>query len=200
MTVTTAVYGTLAGVPFVAPTNPGQVFVIPLGSTGPQIAALDANHKIQVRIWKEFLVVEKSLKQQLLRCVNEIYYRTLRNRHTGYAIVSTRDIITHLYTQYGNMTSQDLQENDLKLKIPFNTPQPIELLYNQIEDAVELSDAELIPYIAQQVVAIVYSLIFSTEQLTDACRDWKRTLSGHKTWANFNLDFRLTYKELRESQ
>ena len=73
------------------------------------IAALDTAHKIQVRIWKEYLVVDKSLKQQLLGCINEMYYRTLRNRHTGYDIVSTRDIITHMYTQYGKITPQDLQ-------------------------------------------------------------------------------------------
>ena len=41
LTVKPAVYATLAGVRFVAPTNPGQTFVIPQGSTGPQIAALD---------------------------------------------------------------------------------------------------------------------------------------------------------------
>ena len=72
-----------------------------------------------------------------------MYYRTLRNRHTAYAINSPRDIITHLYTQYGNITPQDLQENDLKMKTPFDTTLPIETLYDQIEDAVELADAEL---------------------------------------------------------
>ena len=63
LTVTPAVHDTLAGVPFVAPMNPGQVFFIPPNSTGLQIAALDAAHKIQVRIWKEFLAVDKALKQ-----------------------------------------------------------------------------------------------------------------------------------------
>ena len=35
LTVTPAIHDTLAGVPFVAPTNPGQVFVMLPGSTGP---------------------------------------------------------------------------------------------------------------------------------------------------------------------
>ena len=42
--------------------------------------------------------------------------------------------------------------------------------------------------------------MFSTGQLTEACRDWKRTLATHKTWANFKIDFGLAFKELRESQ
>ena len=112
LTVTPSVYNTLAGVAFVPPGNPGQNFTIPPGATGHQIAALDTAHKNLVRIWKEYLAVDKALKQQLIGGVNEMYYRTLRNRHTGYAIVSTRDIITHLYAQYGNITPQDLQEND----------------------------------------------------------------------------------------
>ena len=104
LTVTPPVYNTLAGVAFVPPGNPGQSFIIPLGATCHQIAALDTAHKNLVRIWKEYLDVDKALKQQLIGGVNEMYYRTLRNRHTGYAIVSTRDIFTHLYTQYGNIT------------------------------------------------------------------------------------------------
>ena len=30
-----------------------------------------------------------------------------------------RDIITHLYTKYGNINPQNLQENDVKMKAPF---------------------------------------------------------------------------------
>ena len=61
LTVTPAVYDTLAGVLFVAPINLGQTFVIPPGSSGQQITALDAAHQIQVRIWKEYLAVDKVL-------------------------------------------------------------------------------------------------------------------------------------------
>ena len=63
LTLTPAVHDTLAGVLFVAPLNPEQIFVVPPDSTGPQIAALNATHKTQVRIWKEYLAVNKELKQ-----------------------------------------------------------------------------------------------------------------------------------------
>ena len=105
------------------------------------IAALEVAYKIQVRICKKYLAVDKALKYQLLGCINEIYYRKLRNRHTGYACLSKGDIITHLYTQYGNITPQDLQENDTKMKTPFDVSLPIKTLYDQIKDTVELADA-----------------------------------------------------------
>ena len=112
--------------------------------------------------------------------------------------MTTRDIIT--YAQYGKITPQDLQENDTKTRAPFDVSLPIETLYDQIEDVVELADAGQTPYIAPQVVAIAYSLAFTTGQLTEACRDWKRTTATHKTWANFKMDFGLAFQELRESQ
>ena len=69
-----------------------------------------------------------------------------------------------------------------------NVSLPIETLYNQVEDAMELVDAGQTPYSAPQVVAIAYSLVFNTWKFKDACRDWKRTWFIHKTWANFKVD------------
>ena len=89
--------------------------------------------------------------------------------------MSTRQIITHLYTQYVNIAPQDLQENDVKMKTLFNVSLSIETLYDQIEDDVELVDAGSTPYTTEQVVGIAYNLVFSIGQLTEACRYWKRT-------------------------
>ena len=91
-----------------------------------------------------------------------MYYRTLRNRHTRYAVVSTCDIITHMYDQYGNVILQELQENDAKMKTLFDVLLPIETLYYQIKDAMGLADAGQTLYGAPQVVAIAYLLVFST--------------------------------------
>ena len=98
-----------------------------------------------------------------------MYYFTLSNRHTGYAIVTMRGIITHIYTQYGNITPQDLRENDTKMKTPFDVLLPIKTLYDQIKDVVELANAGQTPYSAPQVVAMTYSLMFDIGQLTEAC-------------------------------
>ena len=105
-----------------------------------------------------------------------------------------------MYTQYGNITPRDLQENEQKMITLFDTSLPIKTLYDQIEDAVELADAGLTPYSATQLVAIAYSLLFQPGQLTEACRYWKRTMPNHKTWANLRINFGLVFKELRESQ
>ena len=65
ITVTAPVYLTLAGVAFVPPVNPPQVVITPV-STGPQIAALQTAHSGKTSKWKEYLAVDKDLKQQIL--------------------------------------------------------------------------------------------------------------------------------------
>jgi hypothetical protein len=83
-------------------------------------------------------------------------------------------ILTHLYTTYGVITPIDIEDNDAKMRAPFDPTQPIELLFDQIETAVEFSDAGNRPYNPDQVVSRAYLLILQTGLYSDACRDWRR--------------------------
>jgi hypothetical protein len=77
---------------------------------------------------------------------------------TGYATITTRHIITHLYATYGNITPADLAHNDTRLKAPFDPSQPIEILFDQIEDAVDLAAAARAEYTQDQIVAYAFKL------------------------------------------
>ena len=50
---------------------------------------------------------QKALKQQLLSAFDDMYYRSLRKRHTGYTMVTTRQILDHLYAAYSQLLPQD---------------------------------------------------------------------------------------------
>ena len=71
----------------------------------------------------------------------------------------------------------------------------IKTLYDQIEDAVGLADAGLTMYTVQQVVTIAYLLVFLTDQLPEACLDWKQTTIEHKIRANFKIDFGVAFND-----
>jgi hypothetical protein len=126
LTVSDTVYSTLSAIPFIRPVNPGSQPVIPNNSTGNQTAAIKRNHTKAHQIWKEYLT---NLKQQILAAVNKTYYRTLRNCITGFANVTTRQLIVHPYTTYGNITPADLIENDERMKAAYDPSQPM-LIYN----------------------------------------------------------------------
>ena len=133
LTVTLVLYQNLAATVFISPTNPGPTPIIPTGATGPQIAWLEEEHTEATRSWKEYLAINKTLKQQLLGAFDDMYYRCLQNCHTGHAMVTTRYILDHLYAAYGQLSPQDLTDNDVRIKADYDPLQPIDSLFNQIE-------------------------------------------------------------------
>jgi hypothetical protein len=129
-----------------------------------------------------------------------MYIRTLENRHTGFANVTTRQLIDHLLNTYGNLTPTDLATNDSLFRQAYDPSQPIESLYAQIEDAMDLASAGRTPYSTAQVVANAYSLVFNTGMLPDACREWRRRPAADQTWDHFKTAFAEAHADLRLSQ
>jgi hypothetical protein len=180
--------------------NPGANPVLPNNSTVAFIAELTRQHAASLRIWKEYLSTDKSLKQQLLTAIDDIYYRSLCNRITSYGNVTTLTILHHLYDSYGNISPTDLIDNDTCMKAPYDPSQPIELLFDQFDDGIELPAAANTAYTGPQIVAYAYNTILQTGLFTDACRDWRRQPAVQKTWPTFKANFSLAHQEMQESQ
>lgn len=88
--------------------------------------------------------------------------------------ISAMHILTHLYTTYGIIMPSNIEDNDAKMRAPFDPTQNIELLVDQIKTAVEYADAGNRPYNPDQVVSRAYLLLLQTGLYSDACRDWRR--------------------------
>ena len=98
---------------------------------------------------------------------------------------------------YGNITPEDLAANDERMKTQYDVSRPIEMLYDQIEDAIEYASAGGTPYSAEQILAIVYKLVAQTKAMPEACKEWRRrSPPTTKTWAQFQTDFAIAYKEM----
>ena len=194
--VSATVYATLSNQPFIVPANPGPTPIPPPGH--PSAAQLTANirqHTENLRLFRQYNTVSQALKRQIIEAVDDIYLRTLRNRHTGYASVTLLQLITHLYPTYGQITPMDLDANDERFKRPFDPAQPFETLIQQIEDAQEYADAGGNPYSASQIVANAYALMYRTGMFPEACREWRRTPAAGQTWQAFKDDFTTAYTD-----
>jgi hypothetical protein len=156
-------------------------------------------HKANTNLFKEYIATDKALKQQVIAAVDAMYLKPLRNRITGFATATTLEMLTHLYTSYGRLTPADLQGNDTRLHNPYDPNQPIKSLSNQIEDAVALAAAAQAPYSPAKIVAIAYTLVFTTGMLPEACHEWRRNPGDH-TWPNFKTFFAEAHQDLRDSQ
>jgi hypothetical protein len=200
LTVSVAVYNTLSAVQFIAPVNPGPTPIVPVGTTVANAAIIVRNHTSDLQSFREWLATDNALKQQIISAINSMFLRTLSHRITGFANVTTRQMLTHLYQTYGRLNPVDVQDNDARMKEAYDPNQPIEAFIDQIEDRVTLADAAATAYTPAQIIAIAYNLIFATGMFPEACREWRRRPIIEKTWTNFKTDFAIAHQEFRESQ
>jgi hypothetical protein len=195
-----AMYANLSAAPFVIPNDPGTGPTIEPFATAQAIAIATAKFKEDKRLWNEYITIDRALKQQILKAVEDKYTISLRHHMTGYANVRIRAIISHLLRTYGRILPSELQENDQRFRMAYNPNEPIELLYEQLEQAMALADAANQPYSEAQILNNAYKLIVDTRDYRDPCRDWRKVPEQEKTWARFKTFFAEAARDLREEQ
>ena len=193
-------YTVLTGQVFVPPENPGPTANLPGGLTGPQINELVREHEQKLKVWKQYNTVEQALKQQLISAFDDIYLKGISNRHTGFASLTLLRMLQHLYDTYGDLTPTELEDNDERMKAPYDVTAPIETLYDQIEQAVDIAEAGHQPYTNAQVLTRAYNIILQTGMFTDACREWRNKPRTEKTWEQFKVHFAKAHKDLRQHE
>ena len=166
LTVTPVVFDTLSLTPFIPPKNLGPKTTVPVGSIGPVISNIRLQFANATRLHKQYNATEKALKQLLLGGVDDMFVRSLWNRHIGYANATTLQLLTHMYTVYARISATYLESNTSRIRIPYNINLPIETFFDQIEDAVEFASASNAPFTPVQVVNTAYNAIFQQACLT----------------------------------
>ena len=104
-------YLQITGAHFHRPANPGLLPQNVVG-TAAQMAEIVRRHKEELRMYRIVNATDEACKTQLLDAFEEIYFRGLRNRHTGFTGITYMQMITHLYTNYGIITAVDITENE----------------------------------------------------------------------------------------
>ena len=113
--------------------------------------------------------VNKALKIQILACVDDIYTRALKAKYVAYGNLSLLEVITHLKSNYYNITPADLKDNPACMKYVYNINQPFETVITYIENSVDFTDSGRSPFTPNQVATTNYELIFSTTYFTNSC-------------------------------
>ena len=132
--------------------------------------------------------------------MDDVYFRSLRGNLYGYASVTVLDLITHLYATYGNITPHELEENDKRIRQPYDVTQPFETFTAQIEDSVEYANAGNTPFTAEQVLAIAYNVLFATGAFRDECKEWRKLPPQNRTWPRMKVLFGNAHRDLRREQ
>ena len=103
---------------FVVPTNFGSTVTISTPAPASAfIAALTREHTENLRTWKTYTDTDKACKQKLLGLVPEVYYCTLKKKYTAYAGITCLTLLTNLHSEYGRLTSHDIDDIDKRMKL-----------------------------------------------------------------------------------
>ena len=94
--------------------------VLAPGATDAQIAHQKREHEEHTREFRVFQAADNALKNLLVNAVNAPYIKDIRDRVTGFATRSTRDILQYLYHTYGSVTPAQLSVNDESFRAPYD--------------------------------------------------------------------------------
>ena len=156
---TPAVYALLSATNFVVPTNPGSTVTIPTPAPASAfIISLTREHTENLHTWRTYTDTDKSCKKKILGLFLEVYYRTLKKEYTAYAGITCLTLLTHLHSEYGRLTIQDIDDIDKRTKTPIRGETGFETFVQHIEDGQE-AVALKNPYTDTQIVNIAENLI-----------------------------------------
>jgi hypothetical protein len=190
-------YFAIAADIFPLPDNPGASPEVVVGMTAAVIAELTRLHREATQVYRTYHYVDQAIKKLILEAFDDAYLNALSDEVVGYANCTSHDLLTHLLTFYAMISPTELTQNYEHLNTPYDPNQPIETLFQQIQDARAFTVAGSHPYGAVMIVNVAYTLVFNTVLYPDACRAWQSRSIAAKTWAQFKIDFSTAHREFR---
>jgi hypothetical protein len=193
-----------SGIPFVVPVDPGATPIQPTlaadtvdtrAQRAQQIAMLPfssveavRNFNAQKHEYQQYIAVQTALKNLILNNVAPQYINALRQELTDFALVTPLQLMTHLWTQYGQIDQTALTENEARMKTPWMPPVPIETLFKQLTDGQIYANKGHETISDENLMRWAYDNIHNTGLFEYPCRDW-RQYPAPKTWINFQTHF-----------
>jgi hypothetical protein len=153
-----------------------------------------------VQTYRTCTSVQQALKKQIIGVFEPMYLEILNDNIMGYANISARDMLDYLFETYGNITSVDSEINFEHMRRAWNPQQPVEILFKQIQDCADYSEAGGVPIGPSQQINIGYEKIFATGNFMSACRRWNKKLTTGKTWTHFKSHFAAAHREHKQMQ
>jgi hypothetical protein len=79
--------------------------------TAAQISAARHVWEEDVQTYRTYNSVQQALKKQIISVFEPMYLDILNDTMVGFANISARDMLDHLFSTYGNITAVDLEIN-----------------------------------------------------------------------------------------
>jgi hypothetical protein len=140
------------------------------------------------------------LKKQIISVFEPMYLEILNDNMVGYANISARDMLEHLFETYGNTTAVDLEINFEHMRRAWDPQQPVETLFKKIQDCADYSEAGGVLVGHPQQINVGYAKIFTTGHFMSACCRWNEKPATEKTWTHFKSHFAAAHRLHKQMQ
>jgi hypothetical protein len=171
-----------------------------MDGTAAQISAARHIWDEDVQTYRTYTSVQQALKKQIISVFGIMYLDILNDNMVGYASISARDMLYHLFETYGNITAVDLEINFEHMRRAWDPQQPVESLFKQIQDCADYSEAGGVLIGHPQQINVGYAKIFATGYFMSACRRWNEKHTIEKTWTQFKSHFAEAHRQHKKMQ
>jgi hypothetical protein len=120
---------------FPMPANPGPSDAVVAGMTASVIAETTRLHRDATQVYRTYHNVDQAIKKLIIESFGDAYLNALSDEIVGYANCTSLQRLTHLLTYYSMISPTELTQNYERLNTPYDPSQPIEMLFQQIQDA-----------------------------------------------------------------
>jgi hypothetical protein len=93
-----------------------------------------------------------------------------------------------------------LEINFEHMRRAWDPHQPVETLFNQIQECADYSEAGGVPICPSQQINVGYAKIFATGHFMSACHRWNERPAVEKTWTHFKSHFAASHRQHKQSQ
>jgi hypothetical protein len=188
-------YLALTGAAFNSPAHPGLSPTLVANATGNQITEANRQYQADQGEYALFLAVERTLKAQLIAAIDSLYINELRDDTMGFANATTLQLLTHLHATYGEVRSDHLEANAMRLDRLWNPLDPIETVWINAQECRRFAAAGLDPISESTAVRKTVSMFDKLGVFADAIRDWRKRPDAEWTWSNLKTDFARANRE-----
>jgi hypothetical protein len=120
---------------FPIPNTPGSSAEVVAGMMAAVIAETTRLHKEATQVYCTYHSVDQAIKKLIIESFDDAYLNALSDEIVGYANCTSLQVLTHLLTYYAMLAPTELTHNYERLNARYDPNQPIEMLFQQIQDA-----------------------------------------------------------------
>ena len=191
-------YINVSPTPYVHPPLP-LALDIPAGTPVHTALRLKTDNDEAIRLHRETLSVEQALKMQIQDALEPLYLKTLKNTHTKKIHQSIPDILTFLFTRYGEVDDKAQANKESEIRsMTFHPADPLVTIFTPLEDLRELGTYSSNPYSEAQIVQYALTIIKQTPDFEKYVETWYAKPRPEQTWSNFKTHFEEAQQSLKK--